>query len=78
MNEIQRYDIPNLDGRVESGPVQFNNDWVGVFFRGDNALHYAFVLRQIINTGLADLTDTLTYSYLEALAQELESCRQGG
>ncbi len=25
------------EGRVESGPTQFGDDWPGVFIRGDNA-----------------------------------------
>lgn len=31
--------------RVETGVVQFGNDWPGVFIRGDNALGYALALR---------------------------------
>ncbi len=30
--------------RVETGVVQFGNDWPGVFVRGDNALGYALAL----------------------------------
>ena len=32
--------------RVETGPVQFNDDWPGVFIRGDNALWIAMCLEQ--------------------------------
>src|SRR4051812_37513084 len=46
MTEVQRLPQPeNLD-RVESGPVQFGDDWPGVFIRGDNALFFALALRQ--------------------------------
>lgn len=31
--------------RVETGVVQFGNDWPGVFIRGDNALGYALALQ---------------------------------
>lgn len=34
--------------RVETGPVQFNDDWPGVFIRGDNALWIALQLDQYI------------------------------
>ena len=30
-----------MSNRVETGPVQFNDDWPGVFIRGDNAHAYA-------------------------------------
>ncbi|MEN8764135.1 MAG: hypothetical protein ABF290_17120 [Thiogranum sp.] len=30
--------------RVETGPVQFGDDWPGIFIRGDNAAHYALML----------------------------------
>lgn len=32
--------------RVESGPIQFDDDWPGVFIRGDSAFHYARSLRK--------------------------------
>ena len=28
--------------RVESGPIQFGNDWPGLFMRGDDAFGHAF------------------------------------
>lgn len=30
--------------RVETGPVQFGDDWPGVFIRGDNAYHFSAAL----------------------------------
>lgn len=75
---VQRYEIPNLKDRVETGPVRFNDDWTGVFFRGDNALHYAMLLRYTIENYLKDDIDVLTKMYLEGLAADFESCRHGG
>lgn len=40
--------LPAQDKRVETGPVQFGDDWPGVFVRGDNAGWYAFQLRNLI------------------------------
>ena len=34
--------------RTETGPVQFGDDWPGVFLRGDDALAYALLLRNLI------------------------------
>jgi hypothetical protein len=33
--------------RVSSGPVQFGNDWPGLFIRGDHALKVAMSIRQL-------------------------------
>jgi hypothetical protein len=34
--------------RAETGVMQFEDDWPGVFIRGDEALGYSLSLRQII------------------------------
>lgn len=33
--------------RAETGPLEFDDDWTGVFVRGDNALFYAKQLEKI-------------------------------
>jgi hypothetical protein len=35
-------------GRVETGVVQFGEDWPGVFIRGDNAAAYSAALKALI------------------------------
>lgn len=78
MSEIQK--LPEWSGeggRPETGPMQFGNDWPGVFIRGDNALVFAIVCRH----ALAKLGDDgdgasrLTRAQLEGLASTLASCR---
>jgi hypothetical protein len=45
LNEVRK--LPAVEGgRVETGPVQFGDDWPGVFVRGDNAFGYAMALRE--------------------------------
>lgn len=46
--KIRVLKVENLNGRVETGPLQFNDDWPGIFIRGDNALYYSFLLNQLI------------------------------
>lgn len=41
MREIRLLTKPKKGGRVETGPVQFGDDWPGVFIRGDEALYWA-------------------------------------
>ena len=34
--------------RIETGPVQFGDDWPGTFIRGDNAAYYAMLLKDLL------------------------------
>lgn len=44
MDQIRK--LPAVEGgRVETGPVQFGDDWPGIFIRGDNAFGYAMELQ---------------------------------
>jgi hypothetical protein len=36
--------LPDTEKRIETGAVQFGEDWPGVFLRGDNASGSAFML----------------------------------
>lgn len=37
------------DPRIETGVLQFGEDWPGVFIRGDNAFAYAMALDGLLN-----------------------------
>jgi len=50
MYDVQKHKIPDLEGRVETGPVKFNDDWTGLFIRGDNAAYYALCLSSVLKT----------------------------
>jgi hypothetical protein len=39
-----------LESRIETGPLQFNDDWPGTFIRGDNAAWYALLLGRLLDT----------------------------
>lgn len=39
MTELTK--VPGVAERVETGPLQFGDDWPGVFIRGDNALAFS-------------------------------------
>jgi hypothetical protein len=41
--------FPEQVERVETGAVQFGDDWPGIFIRGDNAMYYAHLLNSIID-----------------------------
>lgn len=61
--------------RVETGPIQFGDDWPGVFIRGDNALHFAIVLDRALMILPQDAWDIR--SALAGLADNLRSCSVG-
>lgn len=72
--QIQR-DTPS--NRVETGVVQFNDDWPGVWIRGDNAMYFALRLQQLIamveNPGTQPV-DLFTIITAKNLVDLLGSC----
>lgn len=72
--QVQRNTDSN---RIETGVVQFNDDWPGVFIRGDNAMHFATRLKQLIAMVEKPGTQTLdmfTLISAKNLVDLLESC----
>lgn len=71
MADIQHipYDTKG-SSRVETGPVQFGDDWPGYFIRGDNA--FAIVLA--IQSVLVNPYDVLSTGQLKCFAKNLLSC----
>jgi hypothetical protein len=66
--------------RTETGKMQFEDDWPGVFIRGDDALGYAAVIRRLfaVPGPLYDGSNHEMFecrSRLAELAALLESCR---
>lgn len=47
MSEPAIRKLPPVEERVETGAVQFGDDWPGYFIRGDNAFHIVLCIRQI-------------------------------
>ena len=67
--------LPAQSSRVETGPVQFGDDWPGVFIRGDNAGYYALVLCGVLaNKEAAKHLCQLDVAALTGLASDLASC----
>ena len=67
---------PETDPRIESGPVQFGDDWPGTFFRGDDSAGIAGLLRAVaihIESGTAGKPAAL---YLRRLADRFTACIQ--
>lgn len=65
--------MPAQAGRVETGPVQFGDDWPGVFIRGDAAAAHAAMLQDVILRGGSPLARV----WLAGLYNTLRSCFVG-
>ena len=64
--------VPEKNSRVETGVIQFGDDWPGVFIRGDHAGHYAFLLEVILEQPqMAD--EQITRMSLSKLCELLKS-----
>ena len=71
MNEIRKLTVKLLDNdRIETGPVQFNEDWPGFFIRGDNA----FAIRLAIAQVLVNPQDPLARMQLRWFMEALDGC----
>lgn len=58
MTEIRKLD--RKEPRVETGPVQFGDDWPGVFIRGDDAAgYYAGIIKTLTRQSDEDWVDGL-------------------
>lgn len=73
--ELQKINV-DINNRIETGPVQINDDWPGIFIRGDNAMFYGMALKTLLHM-LKDETDigrSLAISPLYGLVELLASC----
>jgi len=70
MSDIRKIDV-ELDKRVETGPTQFNDDWPGIFIRGDRAAYFASCLEGYLN----GQNDAFTLATVRNIVTVLRSCR---
>lgn len=62
--------------RIETGPIQFGDDWPGIFIRGDNAMYFSMELNAFLESIPVD--SELNISPLLGLARVLASCDARG
>jgi len=64
--------------RPETGPMRFEDDWCGVFIRGDQAHGFAFAIEQLLSTQQEskDFSVLLARTQLENLKKLLQSSSQ--
>lgn len=59
-------------GRPETGPMEFEDDWRGVFIRGDNAIAYGMALQHLV----AGISDPVVKGQMQSLVGLLHSSHQ--
>jgi hypothetical protein len=83
---VRKIDYPNTGGggtgehpRVESGAVQFGDDWRGLFLRGDHCMELVLNLKAVLTAleavqGNETLIESLFFTkpYLEGLVETIE------
>ena len=70
MSKIRQ--LPEQKQRMETGPIQFGEDWPGIFIRGDNAFGYIMDLRSI-KESLP--TNDFNHLHIDHLINLLASCQ---
>lgn len=70
MAEIKKIPYDNKIDRVETGPIQFGEDWPGYFIRGDNAFDITMAIQSI----LVNPYDVLAMTQLKSFAKDLLGC----
>lgn len=68
-------EVSGFGSRVETGPLQINDDWPGLFIRGDNALHYAAHLAVVLERiNAEDNLTAVSSAVIHGLLDDLLSC----
>ena len=69
--KLKKIQVDLEEPRVETGLVQFNDDWPGIFMRGDEAHHYAAALEAL----MSNRDNIITKAVIEGLIHTLQSCK---
>ena len=67
--------LPKQEPRVETGTIQFGDDWQGLFIRGDNCFGYTADLQMIIEDSTLDISP-ITKLRLESLLELLKDTKE--
>lgn len=66
-----------LNRRPETGAMKFDNDWTGVFIRGDNAGYYSMILSRLLKEVEEDVCiQPLDFVVLEDLVRTLANSNE--
>ena len=84
LSELPRQWSPDvIASRVETGPLQINEDWPSVHIRGDNAAWFAMQLDQAIDllkkySDKNNFHESIIISSVESISELMKSCLNTG
>jgi len=78
MKEAIECVLPDGLERMETGPIRFDDDYVGVFFRGDDAVAFGVALSIFLGSERSEEMSWLERPILASLASDLISCDESG
>lgn len=58
-----------MQNRPETGPMEFEDDWRGIFIRGDNAAYYAMLLKNVLDSN-SNNEDKMSFSKIQLIQLE--------
>lgn len=67
--------FPKQEKRVETGVIQFGDDWQGLFIRGDDCSQLSLLIKDAIKEDLAD-KNPIVKVQLDAYLQLLAATRE--
>lgn len=70
MKEFRK--LPKQEPRIETGVVEFGDDWKGIYLRGDDAMAYGILIDQM----LQNKKNLITEIQLKSLVELLFSCKE--
>jgi hypothetical protein len=81
---MTKIDRPSDQPRVESGALQFGDDWPGLFLRGDDALNTAMQIETILKAlpdaipGVTLIAARVLSSLKDSIFENVATKRQNG
>ncbi len=71
--------FPDIKDRVQTGVIQFGDDWPGVFLRGGDAAPHGFYLDSLLNCiERGETPDPIAIGLMRGLSKTLCSCKVQG
>lgn len=65
--------LPDPNDRVETGPIQFGDDWPGTFIRGDCSFYYAMHLAMLLDDNTDEAVKIFSKMILRGLLSDLQN-----
>jgi len=76
--EVTKLPLPDSMTRIESGPIQFGDDWPGIFLRGDDAMAAAHYIANAADELENIHFDPIVTALMRGISVRLQECQYRG